>query len=134
MSAAAPADPVARQQITLLRQRIAELEGRSLVQPPPGERFGRVLDVVCAEFVVPRDLVLGIARQADVALARHVAMALGQRCLGYSLPRIGRLLNRDHTTVLHGTRRVARLAQEDADFAARLDRLANRIQNRGTIA
>lgn len=127
-------DATARQQITLLRQKVAELEGRSPLPLPPGERFGRVLDAVCAEFGAPRDLVLGVARQADVALARHVAMALGQRCLGYSLPRIGKLLHRDHTTVLHGVRRVARLAKDDAEFAARLDRLANRIRNRETIA
>ena len=79
---------------------------------------------------MPRDLVLGVTRQADAVLARHVAMALAQRCLAYSLPRIGRLLARDHTTVLHGVRRIARMAADDAAFAARLDRLAETIRNR----
>ena len=123
-------DPVARQQITLLRQKIAELEGRAPLPLPPGERFARVVDLVAAEFTVPRDLVLGVTRQADAVLARHVAMALAQRCLAYSLPRIGRLLARDHTTVLHGVRRIARMAADDAAFAARLDRLAETIRNR----
>jgi chromosomal replication initiator protein len=120
-------DPQARRQITLLRQKISELEGRAPLPLPPGERFGRVVDLVAAEFTVPRDLVLGVTRQADAVLARHAAMALAQRCLAYSLPRIGRLLSRDHTTVLHGVRRIARLAQHDPAFAARLDRLAARI-------
>jgi chromosomal replication initiation ATPase DnaA len=125
-------DPQARQQITLLRQRIAELEGRMPAPPKPGDRFAAVLEVVCADFGVERDLVLGVTRQAHAALARQVAMALAQRCLAYSLPRIGRLLHRDHTTVLHGVRRINRLAEGDADFAARLDRLATAIRSRRT--
>jgi chromosomal replication initiation ATPase DnaA len=123
-------DTEARRQITLLRQKIAQLEGRAPLPLPPGERFARVVDLVAAEFTVPRDLIMGVTRQADAVLARHAAMALAQRCLAYSLPRIGRLLHRDHTTVLHGVRRIARLAAEDAAFAARLDRLAETIRNR----
>jgi chromosomal replication initiation ATPase DnaA len=123
-------DLAARQQIAFLRQRIAELEGRTPAPPNPRDRFAAVVDVVCAEFGVERELLLGVTRQAEVTLARHAAMALAQRCLAYSLPRIGRLLHRDHTTVLHGVRRITRLAEEDAAFAARLDRLATLIRNR----
>jgi hypothetical protein len=122
--------PAMRDQIAELRARIIVLEGRSPVPLtlPPGEGFGRVASAVAAEFGVTLEDLLGERRHAPIAEARQVAMALGQRCCGYSLPRIGRLLRRDHTTVLHGIRTVARRCAEDPDFAARLDRLAADIK------
>lgn len=125
-------DMAARQQITLLRRRIEELEGRAPVALPPAERFGGLLTAVAAEFGVLREEILGESRSAHLVLPRQVAMALAQRLLGYSLPRIGRLLNRDHSTVHHGIRRVARQCAHDPGFAQRLDALAARITSRRT--
>ena len=40
-------------------------------------------------------------------MARYEAMHLIRYQLGYSLPLIGRVMHRDHTTVLYGLRRHA---------------------------
>jgi chromosomal replication initiation ATPase DnaA len=126
--AAVVEDRVARREITLLRAKIAELEGRATVSAlPPGERFADIVTACAAEFGTTREQILGESREAPVVMARFAAMTLGRRLLGYSLPRIGRLLRRDHTTVLHGIRRIARMAAADTDLAARLDRLATSI-------
>lgn len=120
------ADIQARRQITLLRAKIAEIEGRSAVPVmlPPGERFADIVTACAAEFGVTREQLIGESRQASIVLARFAAMALGHRLLGYSLPRLGRLLRRDHTTVLNGIRRMTAMTQDDPHLAARLDRLA----------
>lgn len=120
----------ARRQIEDLRARIIVLEGRGPVplDLPPGGGFGRVLRAVAAEFGCPLEDLLGDRRTAEIALARHAAAALGQRVLGYSLPKLGRLLRRDHTSVLYGVRRIAALCAEDAGFAARMDGLAAAIR------
>lgn len=124
-------DEVARLAISDLRARIIVLEGRGPVPLllPPGEGIGRVLTAVSLEFGVTLEDLLSERRQAPIAEARQAAMALAQRCLSYSLPKIGRLLRRDHTTVLHGIRCMARRCAADPDFAARLDRLAADIHN-----
>lgn len=49
-------------------------------------------------------------RGARLAYARHIAMYFGRKMTPKSLPLIGRVLgNRDHTTVLHGVRKIERL-------------------------
>jgi chromosomal replication initiator protein len=44
-------------------------------------------------------------------------MTLAREMTDSSLPEIGRQFNRDHTTVLHGIRNVARLVEEKPHFA-----------------
>lgn len=47
------------------------------------------------------------SRRGEVALARHVAMFRVHKRHNLSLPQIGKLFGgRDHTTVLHGVRRI----------------------------
>ncbi|MDH4208409.1 MAG: chromosomal replication initiator protein DnaA, partial [Anaerolineae bacterium] len=56
----------------------------------------------------------GTRRTKDLALARQVAMYLGREETSSSLSQIGSALgNRDHTTVMHGHDKVARLIEED---------------------
>lgn len=98
------------------------------VQPlAPAERLAGILQLVAVEAGLPPELIRGECRQRELVQARWLVMALAQRCLGYSLPRIGRLMGRDHTTVLHGIRSLAALARADATLAARIEALAARI-------
>lgn len=59
------------------------------------------------------------ARYRRVARPRQVAMyAMRELCPHLSFPAIGRLLgNRDHTTILHGVRKVEALLPTNPDFA-----------------
>ncbi len=122
--------PTLAAQIADLRARIVVLEGRAPppLTLPPGEGLGRIITACAAEFGQPIEEVLGEGRRAEAIEARHAAMALGRRLLGYSLPRIGRVMRRDHTTVLSAIRGVERRAAEDPEYAARLDALAARIR------
>lgn len=48
----------------------------------------------------------GESRRAHIVAARHQAFYICHKQLCRSLPKIGRYFNRDHTTVLHGIRKV----------------------------
>jgi chromosomal replication initiator protein len=56
-------------------------------------------------------------RSRSVARPRQVAMALSKELTNHSLPEIGDAFGgRDHTTVLHGCRKIAQLRESDADI------------------
>jgi chromosomal replication initiation ATPase DnaA len=117
-------DALARREIAALRDRIARLEGGA-PNPPISARMRHLVGLVAQEFGVAQDALLGESRQAGVVLARQVVMAIAHRTFGHSLKRVGRMMQRDHSTVLHGAARIMRMAADDHDFAARVDRLSN---------
>ena len=54
-------------------------------------------------------------RNRSIARPRQVAMSLAKELTNHSLPEIGDAFGgRDHTTVLHATRKVAELREQDA--------------------
>ena len=53
-------------------------------------------------------------RSRSIARPRQIAMTLAKELTNHSLPEIGDAFGgRDHTTVLHGCRRIAELRQSD---------------------
>lgn len=95
-------------------------------------RYEDIVTATAAEFEVDVRAIHSDLHRGQVALARQVAMAVTHRLLAYSLTRIGRLAQRDHTTVLHAIRRVEAKGKADPAFAARVDALATRIEQRST--
>ena len=82
----------------------------SLHQDPPASTFepdGPVEHAVAAAeaFGTTPEVLLGTDRSRAAADARAVAMTTA-RIHGHSLPTISRHFDRDHTTVLHATRRI----------------------------
>ena len=128
-----PLPPAARARISMLRAEIARLEAAAPT-PLPSARPTRVLAVVAEEFGITPQMILAPNREAKVVIARHVAAALLRRLSMMSLKQIGRHMRRDHTSILHGIRRVEALAAVDPDFAARLNRLADTISPERTAA
>lgn len=56
---------------------------------------------------IARNEIISIRRNASVVRARHFAMWLMRRLTSKSLPSIGGILGRrDHTTIIHGIRRI----------------------------
>ena len=80
-----------------------ELENAGILLSP-GVRFGLVnqaLSLVAEEFGVTVKQLRGWQRHTHMARARRAAYA-ALRHLGLSTPVIGRIMRKDHTTVLHG--------------------------------
>lgn len=94
------------------RERIAAARARNLrrtalIAITRGSWNTRVFNAVCEHFNVTGDDVLGTRRTRYIMDARHVAFWL-MRDAGRSLSEIGREMDKDHTTVMHGCRRVAK--------------------------
>jgi len=67
-------------------------------------------------------------REGPVAMVRQATFWLLRNQTGWSYPRIGKAMDRDHTTVMHGVRRTADRAIRDADFAERLASALDEIE------
>ncbi len=71
------------------------------------------------------------ARHQVVAWPRMIAMYLVREHIGMSYPIIGYHFRRDHTTVMHGVRKVRKLCSEDREtrrIIAALERILRRVQ------
>lgn len=85
---------------------IVEDLGPEIPQPPA---IHEIVSACCRYFKMPRNEMLAERRTGKVVHARHVAMYLAKTITRRSLPEIGRKLGgRDHTTVLHGIRKMER--------------------------
>lgn len=76
-----------------------------IATPEAWERWGWMVESVAQRHGVTVDAVLGSRRTSEVARARHDLMA-GLYGSGLAYAEIGRLLGRDHTSVMHGVRRA----------------------------
>ena len=56
---------------------------------------------VCRQFKVKKMDLESARRWLEIAQARHAAFALSKHLTSLSYPAIGRMLNRDHTTIMH---------------------------------
>jgi chromosomal replication initiator protein len=84
-----------------------------------GVAAAAVLTAVTRYYGVKLDDLKSKARHKQIVVPRHIAMYLLHEDAHLSTPEIGRLLNRDHTTVLHGLRLVATdIARDGASRAA----------------
>ncbi len=72
---------------------------------------------------------LGPRRTRSIARPRQMAMYLAKRLTNRSLPEIGRHFGkRDHTTVMHGVRRIEELIQTDSQLADDLELLRRALE------
>ncbi|MEL6102718.1 MAG: helix-turn-helix domain-containing protein, partial [Pseudomonadota bacterium] len=68
-------------------------------------------------------------RARAVARPRQSAMYLAKMLTSKSLPEIGRQFGgRDHTTVMHGVRRIDELKQQDGQIAEDLELLRRALE------
>lgn len=76
-------------------------------QPTPREERMAIIANVAKRHGVTVKQIMGKSRLAEHVEARWAAMRIIHALYGDSSTRIGRLFNRDHTTVLHALRKVA---------------------------
>jgi len=69
-------------------------------------------------------------RTRTITRPRQIAMALAKELTNHSLPEIGQMFGgRDHTTVLHATRKVVELKQSDSKFQEDYSNLLRTLSN-----
>jgi chromosomal replication initiator protein len=74
---------------------------------------------------------LGDNPNRKCAHPRHVAMYLARRIQAYdrkrTLPELGKLFDRDHTTIIHGCKQVERRLREDPQTLKDVGAILNRL-------
>ena len=95
----------------------------------PAEQItvSHIIDVIAAAFNLDSETLKGKKRVARVNHARQVAMFLAREMTESSLPQIGDVFGRSHTTVLHGCNKIEAEIKLDALLASRVQQLRNQI-------
>ena len=105
---------------------IRDIVSESFVSKPASLTPDALIHLVAKEFGIEETLIPGKARTKDVMLARQVCMYLLCQDLGMSTTAVGKLLKKDHTTVIYGIQKVEDLLNTDAHFSARVNRVITR--------
>lgn len=71
-----------------------------------------IIEHVARYFELSLDDIYGTSRSAAIAQARQIAMYLCRELTSLSLPKIGQLIGRDHTTVMYANNKIAELMKE----------------------
>jgi chromosomal replication initiation ATPase DnaA len=119
------AEEQARIAAAALEERLAELQRQSaeLAEQAAIEanrpRVKTIIQAACVHFGLTRADLLSRRRTPRVARPRQVVMFLAKELTPASLPEIGRRMgDLDHTTILHGIRKIASLIEAGDPIAA----------------
>jgi hypothetical protein len=126
--------PAQARMIEALRQEVARLSAKlkamvredqsPLVVP---SRIKPVISAVAKYYGVSVGDLVSFRRTRDVVRPRQVAMYLARELTKQTFPAIGCVLDRNHTTVLHGCRQIATLRQQDPRLDAEIRELTKRL-------
>ena len=82
--------------------RLCEVERHEMRADTPKAQVRKVIEAVCDRHEITYTDVMSRSRFADVVAARHEAIvAVASAFPWMSLPKIGRVFGRDHTSILH---------------------------------
>ncbi|MDD3243249.1 MAG: chromosomal replication initiator protein DnaA [Eubacteriales bacterium] len=79
-----------------------------------------IINMVSERFSISIADLKGKSKQKEIASARQIAMYLTRELTDLSLPRLGEVFGRDHTTVLHGWKAVSNRMAEDSELRTQL--------------
>ncbi len=121
-----------RQQVDLS---LAEVVLKDLI-PEGGEAqitIGMIMAQTSAYFDVTIDDLCGQSRTHQLVTARQIAMYLCRDLTDLSLPKIGQQFGgRDHTTVMHATKKINAMIGEKRSVFNQVTELTNRIKQQAT--
>ncbi len=101
---------------------------RDFVPQPVSLTIPQVMEATAYFYNLTSKDLTGQRRTKEIALARHVAMYLARELTEASLPQIGEAFGgRDHTTVLHGCKKIAENLERDEELRYHLLRLKERL-------
>jgi chromosomal replication initiator protein len=121
---------------SLMREPITlQISERALedLLPQPGSEIPAqvILDETAKYFGLTREDLISKNRSRPLTTARHVAMYMMRECTGLSLIKIGELFDRDHTTVLHGVKKVETLMRDRAPIFKQVQDLTKKVRSLG---
>jgi chromosomal replication initiator protein len=76
----------------------------------------KIFDAVSEKYGVSKEEIYGTHRTKEIATARHVTIYLLRNLTDMSFPNIGRMFNRDHSTIMNSIDVVERRLRSDSMF------------------
>lgn len=73
----------------------------------------KIIKNTSSAYGIPVDDVLGDRRQKNTVLPRHLIMYKLRKELNLSLPRIGKIFGKDHTTIIHAYNKIENMLNND---------------------
>ena len=110
-----------------LTMRRAEATLNHYEKPREHITIAYIIEVIAAAFNLEIDMLKGKKRLARINHARQLAMFLAREMTEASLPQIGDVFGRSHTTVLHGCNKIQEEIEVDTGLASRVQRFRNQI-------
>lgn len=94
-----------------------------------------VLEAIEVRYNIRRAVLFGACREARIVRPRQIAYYLGHDRIGYGYCKIGYIMKRDHTSVMHGTRKIRDRVQKDSELVREVETvwaIASEIHARAT--
>jgi chromosomal replication initiator protein len=88
-----------------------------------------IVEEVAQFYNIHADTLRGRGRSKKVARSRQVAMYLARKETQASLPQIGQVLDRDHTTILYGCEKISHEIEEDNSLRRDVLAIRERLYN-----
>ena len=87
-----------------------------------------ITKTVASYFKITLGDIKGKSRKKEVALARHISMFMSHKILKKTLEEIGEFFdNRDHSTVIHGIKKIQNLMRTDSKLSQQLYEIESRL-------
>ena len=113
--------------LELARDCISDLLGDA---EPLSVTIDKIFAAVFKKYNIPKEEVVGKKRNKEIAVARHVAVYLIREITEMSLPNIGKIFDRDHSTAMSSIDWVKKHVVTEPIFAADIENLKKEIQGR----
>ena len=94
---------------------------------PVSVTVDKIFASIFKKYGVKKEDILGSRRTKDVAFARHVSIYLIRAITDMSFPNIGKILGRDHSTIMSSIDAVERKLQADNMFSLELEEMKKEI-------
>ena len=93
-----------------------------------------ILKVVSDNYGMPLSAILSRKRKKSFVEPRQVAMYLCNKLTKLSFPETAEHFKRkDHTTIMHACRKIARICEEDVDFKLKVDGMIDKLKNQNPV-
>lgn len=105
------------------------LSGQEQVEPIDRTTVQQILELVGSEKGFSVSELKSNRRHGKLVLARQIAMYLAKMLTTHSYPSLGRTFGgKDHTTILHGVRKIERMMAESPEFAEEVNAMRAKLE------
>lgn len=108
----------------LARSCISELLGG---EEPVSVTVDKIFAAVYRKYGIPKEELTGNRRTREIAQTRHIAIYLIRKITEMSLPNIGKIFGRDHTTILSSCETVEKKLHSDAVLAMDINTMIKEV-------